>query len=36
VGVVGFEKGDVISTKINVEGNVILKDVINLVEISTE
>lgn len=36
VGVVNFEKGDVISTKINVEGNVILKDVINLVEISIE
>jgi len=36
VGIVEFEKGDVISTKVNIEGNVILKDVINLVEISTE
>jgi hypothetical protein len=36
LGVVGFEKGDVISTYLNVEGNVIFKDVINLVEISTE
>lgn len=36
VGVVEFDKGDVISTYLKIEGDVILKDVINLVEISTE
>jgi len=36
LGIVKFDKGDVISTYLNVEGNIIVKDVINLVEISTE
>lgn len=36
IGVVKFEKGDVISTYVKTEGNLIVKDVINLVEISTE
>jgi hypothetical protein len=34
--VVKFEKGDVISTYLKTEGNIVVKDVINLVEISTQ
>jgi len=36
IGVVKFEKGDVISAYVKIDGNIILKDVINLIEISTE
>lgn len=36
LGVVNFEKGDVISIYVKTEGNIVIKDVINLVEISTE
>ncbi len=36
LGVVKFEKGDVISAYLNIEGNIIVEDVINLIEISTE
>jgi len=35
LGVVGFEKGDVISVYVKAEGDVVFKDVINLIEIST-
>jgi hypothetical protein len=36
LGVVKFEKGDVISAYVKTEGNIVVKDVINLVEIFTE
>jgi hypothetical protein len=36
LGVVEFEKGDIISVSVKIDGNVVVKDVINLVEISTE
>jgi hypothetical protein len=36
LGVVKFEKGDVISIYVKTEGNIVIGDVINLVEISTE
>lgn len=36
LGVVNFEKGDVISVYVKTESNIIFRDVINLVEISTE
>jgi hypothetical protein len=36
LGVVNFEKGDVISVYVNTESNIVFKDVINLVEISVE
>lgn len=36
IGVVKFEKGDVISTYMIISGDTVVKDIINLVEISTE
>ena len=36
LGIVNFEKGDVISVYLKTEDNIIFRDVINLVEISTE
>ena len=36
LGVVNFEKGDVVSVYVNTESNIIFKDVINLVEVSIE
>jgi len=36
LGIVKFEKGDVISVYLKTEGNIIVKDIINLIEISTE
>jgi hypothetical protein len=36
LGIVKFDKGDVVSVYLKTEGNVIVKDIINLVEISTE
>lgn len=36
MGIINFEKGDVISVYVKSEGNISYKDVINLVEISTE
>lgn len=36
LGVVNFEKGDVVSVYVNTESNIMFKDVINLVEISVE
>jgi hypothetical protein len=36
IGIVKFDKGDVISTYIIAEGDIIVKDIINLLEISTE
>ena len=34
-GVVNFQKGDVISAYVKTEGDIAIKDVINLIEIST-
>jgi len=36
MGVINFKKGDVISAYVKVEGEVVFKEVINLIEISTE
>lgn len=36
IGVVKFDKGDVISTYIVVKGDILIRDIINLVEITTE
>lgn len=36
LGVVNFQKGDIISTYVKTDGNIVVKGIINLVEISTQ
>ena len=36
IGIVKFDKGDVISTYMIADGDIVVKDIINLLEISTE